>query len=50
MEDKDKKPAAKRADQEPRPPLIWLEPIGWADPDNLTFDQMIEVEVERNGS
>ena len=50
MEDKDKQPVAKRADEGPLPRLVWLEPIGWADPDNLTFDLMIEVEAERNGS
>jgi len=50
MKDEDEPPAARRADQVPRPRLIWLEPIGWADPDNLSFDEMIEVEAERNGS
>jgi len=50
MEDKDKQPAPKQAEEEPLPNLVWLEPIGWADPDSLSFDEMIEVEAERNGS
>jgi len=48
--EEDERPLPKRADEVPVSNLIWLEPLGFVDPDNLTFDQMIEVEAERNGS